>query len=130
MEKIVSDLRALADPTRLRLLNLLSYNKEICVCDLEHVIGTGQPKISRHLAYLKNAAWVEYRRERTWAFYSLRHDLSPTASRVLEALRGEWEQSEPFRSDRQRLEALIREGSCRLATVLSAPTSIRGSVAG
>ena len=53
---------ALADKTRLRLLNLMRVD-EICVCFFVEVLGESQPKISRHLAYLRNAGIVETRRD-------------------------------------------------------------------
>ena len=62
--------RALADPTRLRLLNLMS-EREICVCYFTQVIGAPQPKISRHLAYLRRAGIVAARREGKWMHYRL-----------------------------------------------------------
>ncbi len=61
---------ALSDQTRLRLLNLMK-NKEICVCYLQDVLNTNQPKISRHLAYLKRAGLVEARRDGKWTHYRL-----------------------------------------------------------
>jgi ArsR family transcriptional regulator, arsenate/arsenite/antimonite-responsive transcriptional repressor len=62
---------ALSDPTRLRLLSLMK-RREICVCYLQEVLGTNQPKISRHLAYLKRAGLVEARRDGKWAHYRLK----------------------------------------------------------
>ena len=47
---------ALADTTRLRLLNLMA-GREVCVCYFVEILGQSQPKISRHLAYLRNAGW-------------------------------------------------------------------------
>jgi ArsR family transcriptional regulator len=61
---------ALSDQTRLRLLNLMK-NGEICVCYLQEVLKTNQPKISRHLAYLKRAGLVEARRDGKWMHYRL-----------------------------------------------------------
>jgi ArsR family transcriptional regulator, arsenate/arsenite/antimonite-responsive transcriptional repressor len=61
---------ALADPTRLRLLHLMKEG-EICVCFLQGVLQTNQPKISRHLAYLKKAGLVEARRDGKWMHYHL-----------------------------------------------------------
>jgi ArsR family transcriptional regulator len=61
---------ALSDPTRLRLLNLMK-NREICVCYLQEVLKTNQPKISRHLAYLKRAGLVAARRDGKWTHYRL-----------------------------------------------------------
>jgi ArsR family transcriptional regulator len=61
---------ALADKTRLRLLNLMRRD-EICVCFFTEVLGESQPKISRHLAYLRNAGVVEARREGKWMNYRI-----------------------------------------------------------
>src|SRR5437764_14414357 len=57
--------KALADRTRLRLLNLMGAG-EVCVCFFVEVLGTNQPKISRHLAYLRRAGVVAARREGKW----------------------------------------------------------------
>lgn len=62
--------KAFADPTRLRLLNLLRAG-EVCVCDLVAVIDAPQPKISRHLAYLRRAGLVQVRRQGLWMYYRL-----------------------------------------------------------
>lgn len=62
--------RALADPTRLRLLNLIA-DREICVCYFVEILGISQPKISRHLAYLRRAGIVAVRREGRWMHYRL-----------------------------------------------------------
>lgn len=62
--------RALADPTRLRLLNLIG-NREICVCYFVEILGISQPKISRHLAYLRRAGVVASRRDGKWMHYRL-----------------------------------------------------------
>jgi ArsR family transcriptional regulator, arsenate/arsenite/antimonite-responsive transcriptional repressor len=62
---------ALADKTRLRLLNLMA-NGEVCVALFTEILGVSQPKISRHLAYLRNAHLVDVRREGKWMHYSVR----------------------------------------------------------
>jgi len=62
--------RALADRTRLRLLSLMS-EQEICVCYFTQVIGAPQPKISRHLAYLRRAGIVTARKDGKWMHYRL-----------------------------------------------------------
>ena len=60
--------KALADRTRLRLLNLMSCG-EVCVCFFVEVLGVSQPKISRHLAYLRRAGVVAARRDGKWMHY-------------------------------------------------------------
>jgi ArsR family transcriptional regulator len=61
---------ALADTTRLRLLNLMAGH-EVCVCYFVEILRLGQPKISRHLAYLRKAGIVAARREGKWMHYSI-----------------------------------------------------------
>jgi ArsR family transcriptional regulator len=63
-------IQAFAEPTRLRLLALLSRG-ETCVCDLTEALGIPQPTASRHLAHLRRAGLVTVRRDGLWAWYSL-----------------------------------------------------------
>lgn len=63
-------LRALADPTRLRILDILSQHPgEVCVCDLAAAFPQGQPTISHHLSVLRQAGLVRAERRGTWAYY-------------------------------------------------------------
>src|SRR5215470_7690914 len=62
--------RPLADPTRLRLLNLIA-DREICVCYFVEILRMSQPKVSRHLAYLRRAGIVASRRDGKWMHYRL-----------------------------------------------------------
>lgn len=62
--------RAMADQTRLRILNLLRGG-EICVCDLVDVLGVPQPTASRHLAYLRKTGLVQARKDGLWHYYRL-----------------------------------------------------------
>ena len=71
MSHIGIKFKALADETRLRILHLLTLRKEMCVCDIVDILGIGQSKISRHLAYLRNAGLVANRKEGLWKHYSL-----------------------------------------------------------
>lgn len=74
--------RALADRTRLRLLNLMG-EKEVCVCYFVAVLKLSQPKISRHLGYLRRAGLVGARREGKWMHYRLLVPADPHAARLL-----------------------------------------------
>src|SRR3954468_16323564 len=76
---------ALADKTRLRLLNLMR-DGEVCVCFFTEVLGDSQPKISRHLAYLRNAGIVTARRDGKWMHYSISRPSDEGAGRVLSEL--------------------------------------------
>src|SRR2546425_11681392 len=61
--------RALADPTRVRMLNLLARNDELCVCDIQANFDLSQPTISHHLSLLKKAGLVDSDVRGRWAFY-------------------------------------------------------------
>ncbi len=73
---------ALADKTRLRLLNLMRED-EICVCFFVEVLGESQPKISRHLAYLRNAGVVETRRDGKWMHYKIVEPENRNSAQIL-----------------------------------------------
>jgi len=73
---------ALADRTRLRLLNLMA-GKEVCVCYFVEILAQSQPKISRHLAYLRRAGIVAARREGKWMHYKIVVPKHPGAARIL-----------------------------------------------
>ena len=73
---------ALADRTRLRLLNLMN-GKEVCVCYFVEILGQSQPKISRHLAYLRRAGVVAARRDGKWMHYRIVVPSHAGAARIL-----------------------------------------------
>ncbi len=94
--------RALADRTRLRLLNLMG-DDEVCVCYFVEVLKTNQPKISRHLAYLRRAGIVGARRDGKWMHYRIIVPSDARAAGVLDDVR-QWLAEEPeMRRDRERL---------------------------
>ena len=73
---------ALSDPTRLRLLNLMD-GREVCVCYFVEILGQSQPKISRHLAYLRRAGVVAARREGKWVHYKITIPTNAGAAKIL-----------------------------------------------
>jgi ArsR family transcriptional regulator len=94
--------RALADRTRLRLINLMAGG-EVCVCFFVEILGTNQPKISRHLAYLKRAGIVTARREGKWMHYRLATPPDEYAAEVLRGVRGWLEADKEMQRDYNRL---------------------------
>lgn len=74
---------ALGDQTRLRLLNLMAGG-EVCVCFFVEVLDEPQPKISRHLAFLRRAGLVSARRDAKWMHYSIIQPAHPTVRRMFE----------------------------------------------
>src|SRR6185369_8658466 len=94
--------RALADRTRLRILNLLGED-EVCVCFLVEILQTNQPNISRHLLYLRDAGIVSARREAKWMHYRIVEPPHPYAATVLSDVRAWLAQEKEMQRDRQRL---------------------------
>jgi ArsR family transcriptional regulator len=97
--------KALADRTRLRLINLMGED-EVCVCFFVEVLKTNQPKISRHLAYLRRAGVVSARREGKWIHYRIVEPRDSHAANIFREVRA-WLANEPaMQSDRTRLRKI------------------------
>ena len=111
---------ALADRTRLRLLNLLS-DDEVCVCFFAEVIETNQPKISRHLAYLRKAGLVSVRRDWKWAHYRISQPENERAAKVLREILEWLKEDEEMQRDRKQMMKMC------CAPVQQQPISIQGA---
>jgi ArsR family transcriptional regulator len=95
--------RALADRTRLRLLNLIA-DKEICVCYFVEILKMSQPKISRHLAYLRRAGIVAARRQGRWMHYRLLEPHDAVAAAILKETLAHLKQLPETRQDLAKLD--------------------------
>jgi ArsR family transcriptional regulator len=94
--------QALGDNTRLRLLNLMG-DQEICVCYFVEILAQGQPKISRHLAYLRRAGIVQARREGKWMHYRIVMPPNAGAAQVLRQTLAWLREDRAMQADRARL---------------------------
>ena len=94
--------RALADRTRLRLLNLMGAD-EVCVCFFVEILKTNQPKISRHLAYLRRAGIVGVRRDGQWMHYRVVEPANPEVARLLKDVMSWLAADQEMQRDRERL---------------------------
>ncbi len=94
---------ALADPTRLRLLNLMA-GREVCVCYFVEILGQSQPKISRHLAYLRRAGIVAARREGKWMHYRIVRPAEEAAASILDAALASLAADKRVLADRAKLD--------------------------
>jgi ArsR family transcriptional regulator len=99
--------RAFADETRLRILNLL-IERELCVCDLCEVLDEIQPKISRHLAYLRRAGLIIAREEGRWTFYRTTSQPTSIQRSLLACVGSCLREFEQLRRDLKWLKALPR----------------------
>jgi ArsR family transcriptional regulator, arsenate/arsenite/antimonite-responsive transcriptional repressor len=76
--------KALADPHRVRVVNLLATRREaVCVCDLVAMLGVSQPTVSFHMKKLVDAGLLEREQRGKWAYYSLRDDAVRSLGGVL-----------------------------------------------
>ena len=97
--------KALADRTRLRLISLIG-DSEVCVCFLVEILHISQPKISRHLAYLKRARIVAARREGKWIHYRLSEPPDEHAARIFREVRASLAEHPELQRDREKLERI------------------------
>jgi ArsR family transcriptional regulator len=105
MRDLVSFYAALADPNRLRLLSLMR-DGEICVCHLQGALQTNQPKISRHLAYLRKSGLVAARRDGKWIHYRL-EKLDRARSNILAESLARLAAEPQIKKDQARLKQII-----------------------
>ncbi|WP_460225479.1 metalloregulator ArsR/SmtB family transcription factor [Aurantivibrio infirmus] len=77
--------KCLSDQTRLNCTLLISLEGEVCVCELVEAMGESQPKISRHLAQLRNCGLLSDRRQEQWVYYTLKPGLPKWVTSVIEA---------------------------------------------
>jgi ArsR family transcriptional regulator len=103
--------RALADRTRLRIVNLLARGS-LCVCDIQRILGQPQSSVSRHLALLKSAGLIRDRRDGLRIFYALTPWESGLSRGVLSAIRTHLSADADYREDLEELTALKARGEC------------------
>lgn len=111
MKQLESYFKSLADRNRLRILNLLLHG-ELCGCDIQYVLGSSQPNVSRHLQYLKNTGLVMDRRDGFRIFYRLVAPARGTTQRLFEFLQQAFKEEPGLQEDTRRLKAAIQHGAC------------------
>ena len=95
-------LKALADNNRLRIMNLLTRG-ELCVCDIEEILGLSQTNVSRHLNKLTTAGLLDSRKEAQWVFYSIKDDFKKNHSDLAVYLQTSFEKNEACSLDTVKL---------------------------
>src|SRR5688572_2883803 len=95
--------KACADESRLRILNLIFTNGEMCITDLEKILEYTQAKTSRHLIYLKNAGILSYRRYNHWVFYQIKDEVYEIIKQIFQFLR----KDQQLQNDQQLYQTLF-----------------------
>jgi ArsR family transcriptional regulator, arsenate/arsenite/antimonite-responsive transcriptional repressor len=96
----------LSDDTRFRCAVLIWQQGELCVCELVHALDLVQPKVSRHLAALREAGVVEGRRAGQWVYYSIHSELPDWAGEILHVVVAAAARQEPYAGDMSTLIAM------------------------
>ncbi|NGX56901.1 MAG: HTH-type transcriptional repressor AseR [Candidatus Anoxychlamydiales bacterium] len=104
----------LSDQTRLRCILLLIKEKEICVCEFTHILNSIQPKISRHLAYLRKSGLVLDERREQWVYYKLNNNLTKWTKQILINISSELKNTEPYKSDFEKNNKLKKQHPCKI----------------
>jgi ArsR family transcriptional regulator, arsenate/arsenite/antimonite-responsive transcriptional repressor len=128
--KVERFFQALGDNTRLRILNLIG-DQEICVCYFVEILGGPQPKISRHLAYLRSAGIVAVRREGKWMHYRIFMPPHIGAAQILRQTLGWLKEEKAMQADRARLtKACCSPAKYALLEGAPLPTTIQEAPCG
>ncbi len=104
--KQIKTFKILSDSTRLRMLALVAAEGELCVCELVHALGLSQPKISRHLANLREVGIVSSRRYAQWIFYDLDPKMPAWERHVVDAAVEGIRDEDIVLEDAKRLDAM------------------------
>ena len=118
MRDLANLFKALCDESRLRILNLLVHTEELCVCDIQRILKFSQPKVSRHLTYLKNAGLVVDERKGMWVIYSLANAEDETTKRLMKELKDIFDLNLNLKKDLAQLKRAIRNGTCTTYCVI------------
>lgn len=108
MNHLARTLKALSDPTRLRIILLLQAEGELCVCDLMAVLKLPQSTVSRHLAYLKRSCWVDIRSQGLWKYYTLSRESCAVCRDLLQTLKQYAADLPEAVTDRNALKAFLQ----------------------
>jgi ArsR family transcriptional regulator len=98
--------KALSEEPRVRILHLLFIKKEMCISDLEIVLGFTQAKTSRHLAYLKNSGIVNARKVDQWVFYSIKEEVTD----MMKLLMAYFDKDQILKNDLESFEIFYEKG--------------------
>ena len=109
IEEFTNQAKAVADPTRIRMLKLLE-NGELCVCHIMEILGLVQSTASKHLGILKAAGLVESRKNGTWSYFRLAEKERAYNKAYLRLLASNLDNDETIKTDSGRLKENTKEG--------------------
>lgn len=127
MRQLEAALKAAGDPTRTRILKLLE-TRELCVCQIQAVLGLAPSTVSKHLAVLKASGLVDDRKEGRWVHYALASDgHNPYSKEVLRLIRGALDRDPRILEDARRLKDVLKVSVADLCALIPAERLLAGS---
>lgn len=127
MENATRILATLSDPIRLRCLALMGQETELCVCELVAALDLPQPKVSRHLAVMRDAGLLRDRRDAQWVLYSIDPGLTPSGRSILDAAVSAIANDKQVKRDQARLAKTSRPARVRTGCARSPEPARRAS---
>lgn len=118
MQNLAKAFKALSDESRLRIINLLLHSGELCVCDIESIMGCTQTKVSRHLSYLKSVGLINVRRQALWMLYSIPKPKSDEHKKLLDCVRTIVGSNPVAQRDAKQLIKNVKSGCCATFSVI------------
>ncbi len=112
-KQIIKIVKALSDENRIRIIFLLKFKRDLCVCEITEIIGLAQPTISSHLRLLENAGLIESYKDGLWVNYNTSSSLDPFSNVFLEALYENLENDKQIRMDKEKLKTINRNVICK-----------------
>jgi ArsR family transcriptional regulator len=104
--------KLLADETRMRCLLLIAREQRLCVCELTHALDESQPKISRHLAQLRQSGVLNDERQGQWVYYKVSDQLPGWLNKIIDGLKHSNCLQQQYSVDTQRLRDMTDRPSC------------------
>ena len=112
MQTIIQKFKALSDPNRLRIIQMLEI-RPLCVCEITNVLQLATSTVSKHLSILKEAGFVEDTKDGKWVNYALNvSDINDFGEKVLRLLKDELMQNRQITADREKIETVDRFELC------------------
>ena len=113
MKKIIKILKALSDENRLRIICLLFYNGELCVYEIQEVIGLSQPTISLNLKKLEEAELIAHNKNGLWVNYSINKNLETNLLNIINMLMVQLKADKKIKEDLKKAEKVSRFEICK-----------------
>jgi len=106
-------IKALADESRIRIICLLKFKKDLCVCEITSIIGLAQPTISSHLKLLENAGLIESYKDGLWVNYNIAGNIDSFSGQFIQALYKNLGNDRQIKTDEENAKKINRDAICR-----------------